>query len=106
MDINVQELKEKLGKEEKFVFIDVRESYEYEEFNLGAKLIPLGEVMAAIPDFEANKSDEIVVHCRSGKRSGMAQELFRQAGFTNVRNLEGGVLAWIEKFGNKGVGNK
>ncbi len=100
MDINVQELKQKLDQKENFIFIDVRETYEYEEFNIGAKLIPLGEVMANIPDFEANKNDEIVVHCRSGKRSGMAQELFRQAGFTNVRNLEGGVLAWIEQFGN------
>ena len=100
MDINVQELKKKLDQKEQFVFIDVREDYEYAEFNLGAKLIPLGDVIAAIPNYEAHKNDEIVVHCRSGKRSAMAQELFRQSGFTNVRNLEGGVLAWIEQFGN------
>jgi rhodanese-related sulfurtransferase len=98
MDITVQELKEKLDKGEKFVFIDVREKYEYEEFNLGAKLIPLGDFQFAIPEFEDHKDDEIVIHCRSGARSGMAQQLMQQAGFTNVRNLTGGVLAWQGAF--------
>jgi len=41
-DITVQELKQKMDAKESFVFIDVREDYEYEEFNLGADLIPLG----------------------------------------------------------------
>ncbi len=98
MDITVEELKQKLDNKESFVFIDVREPFEYAEFNLGAKLIPLGNVIGAIPDFEAHKNDEIVIHCRSGKRSATAQSWFQQAGFTNVRNLEGGVLAWIGAF--------
>lgn len=99
MDINVTELKEKLDKGEKFVFIDVREDYEYDEFNLGAKLISLGDVMTAVDDLEEHKADEIVVHCRSGARSGQAQQILEMHGFSNVRNLEGGVLAWIEKYG-------
>ena len=99
MDINVTQLKEKLDKGEKFVFIDVREDYEYDEFNLGAKLIPLGDVMDAVDDLEEHRDDEIVVHCRSGARSGKAQEILEMHGFSNVRNLEGGVLAWIEQFG-------
>lgn len=101
MDITVQELKKKLDNKEDFIFIDVREDYEYADFNLGAKLIPLGNVVGAIPEYEANKDDEIVIHCRSGARSGAAQQLFQQAGFTNVRNLEGGVLAWIDQFGEQ-----
>lgn len=96
MDISVIELKSKLEAKEEFVFIDVRESHEYEEFNLGAKLIPLGDLMMAMPELEAQKENEIVVHCRSGKRSAMAQQLMTQAGFKNVRNLTGGVLAWQE----------
>lgn len=99
MDITVKGLKDKLEKKENFLFLDVRETYEYDEYNLGAKLIPLGEIMGAIPSLEPHKDDEIVIHCRSGKRSAMAQELLRQAGFSNVRNLEGGVLAWIDEFG-------
>ncbi|MEM0993699.1 MAG: rhodanese-like domain-containing protein [Bacteroidota bacterium] len=99
MDIDVLELKKKLDNKEDFVFIDVREPHEYEEFNLGATLIPLGEVADKIGDYEDQKLSEIVIHCRSGGRSGMAQQMFQQAGFTNVRNLTGGVLAWKEKIG-------
>ncbi len=100
MDITVQELKEKLDKKENFVFIDVREQYEYDEFNIGAKLIPLGNIQTALEDLEEHKNDEIVVHCRSGQRSGMVQQLMKASGFTNVRNLIGGVLAWQEAYGN------
>lgn len=99
MDIKVQELKEKLDNKEKFIFIDVREGYEYEEFNIGAQLIPLSSITDAIAEYSDRKSEEIVIHCRSGKRSGMAQQFMQQAGFSNVRNLEGGVLAWMEAFG-------
>jgi len=99
MDITVKELKEKLGSDEEFVLIDVREPYENEEFNVGGTLIPLGEIPNSIPDLEEFKEEEVIVYCRSGKRSGMAQELLRQAGFQNVRNLTGGMLAWEENFG-------
>lgn len=94
MDITVQELKEKLDKKEDFIFIDVREAHEYDEFNLGAKLIPLGTIASAIEEYEPFKKEEVVLHCRSGARSGMAQQLFQEAGYTNVRNLTGGVLHW------------
>ncbi len=100
MDITVQELKQKLDKGESFLFIDVREKHEYEEFNLGAKLIPLGEIQMALDDLIDQKDNEVIVHCRSGARSGMAQHLMKEAGFTNVRNLTGGVLAWASAFGN------
>ena len=96
MDITVQELKQKIDNKESFLFLDVREQYEYDEFNLGARLIPLGSVMESIPELESHKNDEVIIHCRSGARSGMAQQLFQQAGFTNVRNVTGGVLAWKE----------
>ena len=100
MDINVQELKERLASgDDKFIFIDVREPHEYDEFNLGAKLIPLGDVPAALENLDGFRSEEIIIHCRSGKRSATAQAFMQQAGFTNVRNLEGGVLAWIDSFG-------
>jgi rhodanese-related sulfurtransferase len=99
MDITVQELKQKLDNKEEFLFLDVREAWEYDEFNLGATLVPLGTVIGAIEDLEEHKNNEIVIHCRSGQRSGMAQQMFQQAGYTNVRNLEGGVLAWKEAFG-------
>ena len=98
MDITVEELKEKLDKKENFIFIDVREPHEYAEFNLGAKLIPLGDVANIVTEYANHKADEIVIHCRSGKRSGMAMEFLQQNGYKNVRNLIGGVLAWQEKY--------
>ena len=98
MDINVQELKQKLDANENFLFIDVREQHEYDEFNLGAILIPLGNIAAELDNYADHKDKEVVVHCRSGARSGMAQQLMQQAGFSNVRNLTGGVLAWQEAF--------
>jgi rhodanese-related sulfurtransferase len=100
MDINVQELKSRLDAGDKsFVFIDVREPYEYVDFNLGADLIPLGSIPQKLEDLAEHKEDEIVVHCRSGARSGQAKNFMMANGFTNVRNLEGGVLAWLSAFG-------
>jgi rhodanese-related sulfurtransferase len=100
MDINVQELKEKMARGDQFFFIDVREPYEFDEFNLGADLIPLGDLMNRVWELEDRKNDEIVIHCRSGKRSEMGKMILESNGFSNVRNLEGGVLAWIDAFGN------
>ena len=99
MDITVQELRQKLESGEKFVFIDVREPWEYQEFNLGARLMPLGELMNRMWELEDHKNDEIVLYCRSGNRSGMAQSLMQAQGFTNVRNLSGGLLSWQNAFG-------
>lgn len=100
MDITVQELKKRLDAGDKsFVFIDVREPHEYQDFNLGAKLIPLGTIPTALADLEEYKDTEIVVHCRSGARSGNAKNFMLQNGFKNVRNLEGGVLAWMSEYG-------
>lgn len=94
MEISVQDLKAKMDNKEDFVLIDVREKHEYDEFNIGGKLIPLGEIMGALGDLEDIKGKEVIVHCRSGKRSAMAQYLMLQSGFSDVKNLTGGVLAW------------
>jgi rhodanese-related sulfurtransferase len=73
MDITVQELRQKIQEGEQFVFIDVREPWEYEEFNIGARLIPLNTLISQMSELDDHKEDEIVLHCRSGARSGMAQ---------------------------------
>ena len=99
MDITVQELKQKKDKGEKFVLIDVREVHENNEFNIGGQLIPLGQVMQSLDDLQDYKNEEVIVYCRSGARSGMAQNILQSAGFKNVRNLSGGVIAWAEAFG-------
>ena len=78
--------------------IDVREEHEYEEFNIGATLIPLGEIADRLDEIEHLKNEEIIIHCRSGARSGRAQQYLESEGFTNVRNLIGGMLAWQDEL--------
>lgn len=93
-DISVSELREKLQNKEDFVFIDVREEWEYEEDNLGAENIPLGQLPYELTQFEKYKNKEIVLQCRSGARSGNAKKFMESHGFTKVRNLLGGILAY------------
>ena len=96
MDITVEELKERLDKGEDLHFYDVREEHEYEEDNLGAKLIPLGELPDHLDELEPLKDEEIIIHCRSGARSGKAARFLDSQGFNNVRNVLGGILAYRE----------
>lgn len=96
-DITAAELKQRLDAGEQLHIIDVREPGEYAEYNIGAKLIPLGQVMAMqVDELEDWKNDELIVHCRSGKRSAQAGLMLETLGFQNVKNLVGGVLAWQE----------
>lgn len=95
-DINVEDLKARLDKNEKFVFLDVREEWEYEDENLGAINIPLGDLPNRLDEIEKYKNQEIVVHCRSGARSGNAKKFLESKGFTKVRNVLGGLLAYNE----------
>lgn len=97
MEITVQELKARLDAGDNVKVIDVREPHEYEEFNIGVPNIPLGEV-AFRTDEIGDKEEEIIMLCRSGGRSGNAQKLLTQMGYTRVINLKGGMLAWQEAF--------
>ncbi|AWL09608.1 rhodanese-like domain-containing protein [Aquirufa nivalisilvae] len=93
-DITIEELKERMDNNEALYIIDVREEHEFDEFNIGAQLIPLGELPERLDEIEADKDAEIIVHCRSGARSGRAKEYLSSEGYSNVRNLIGGMLAW------------
>ncbi len=99
MNITVQELKSKFDENKPISLIDVREAHEHEEFNIGGKLIPIGELPQQIPDLDIASEAEVVVYCRSGNRSMMGEYLLREAGYTNVWNLAGGMLAWQEMMG-------
>ncbi|MBN3519675.1 rhodanese-like domain-containing protein [Algoriphagus lutimaris] len=93
-DITVEDLKARLDKNEKFVFIDVREEWEYDDDNLGAMNIPLGDLPHRLDEIDQYKDQEIVVHCRSGARSGNAKKFLESKGFTKVRNVLGGIMAY------------
>ncbi len=93
-DITTNELKERLANGEKLFIVDVREPHEYDEFNIGALNIPLGSLPQRLDELESHKDEEIILHCRSGARSGNAKAYLLQQGYPNVRNLLGGMLAW------------
>ena len=81
-------------KAEEFILLDVREPHEYADFNLDARLIPLGELPQRFS--ELDKQSRIIVHCQHGRRSLQAAAILREAGFLRVTNLTGGVVAWRE----------
>src|SRR3569833_270829 len=101
-EITVQELKDKKEANEDFQLIDVREDFEYEMSNLGGVSIPLGGIL-----IEAEKIDKdkpVVVMCSCGKRSAAAIMQLEQKGYTNLYNLQGGILAWAGRGGPAGGG--
>lgn len=77
------------------LLLDVREPDEYATVHApNAKLIPLGELNARLPEIAAYKDKPIVVMCRSGRRSAQAVSLLKDAGYTQVSNMKGGIQSW------------
>jgi adenylyltransferase/sulfurtransferase len=83
-------------KGEPFQLIDVREPYEYDIVNIGAELIPLATIEEQVD--KINKDQPVIVHCKMGGRSAKAiRELEEKFGFTNLYNLKGGIIAYIDE---------
>lgn len=98
--IQVAELNHKLQNGEKIHLVDVRESFEHDEFNIGGILLPLGDIrMGDTEKIDHLKDEEVYLYCRSGNRSGQAALILETMGFTNVTNVVGGMLAWKDSFG-------
>ena len=95
--MTVETLKQKLDAREDLLVLDVREPHEYTIVNIGGKLLPLGEVPQRTAEL-GDKDREIVVHCKSGARSQKASAALKNAGFTHVSNLTGGILAWADRI--------
>jgi adenylyltransferase/sulfurtransferase len=96
-EVTVQELKAMKDANADFQLIDVREPHEYDICEIGGELIPMAEVPHNFDKIARNK--QVVVHCRSGKRSGdTIQWLEKNQGFTNLYNLKGGILAWAKEI--------
>src|SRR5947199_8759740 len=95
--VSVRELKAKLDAREPVQLVDVREPFEHEIANIdSAQLIPLGELSDRLSELDRDRLT--IVHCHSGMRSAQAVRLLRDAGFSNVFNLEGGIAKWSDEI--------
>lgn len=98
--ITATQLKARLDAGEKINLVDVREPHENADFNIGGVLLPLGQVQIMnVDELEDFKNEELIVYCRSGNRSGQACMILDTLGFTNTKNLVGGMLGWEAEFG-------
>lgn len=92
-EITVAELKKLMDKKADVELVDVREEYEYQMCQIpDSKLIPLGTLPQRY--IELNSAKETIVHCHHGGRSAKAIEFLKTKGFTNLKNLVGGIDAW------------
>ena len=90
------DLQKKLDAGETPFILDVREPNEYQINRIpGSTLIPLGELPRRYQELPRDR--EIVAHCKMGGRSAKAQDFLKSVGFSNVKNLRGGILEWIDK---------
>src|SRR5215204_4669012 len=95
-EVTAKELYDLQVRGEDIQIIDVREPHEYEIANIGGDLIPLATVSANADKIDRNK--KVIVHCKMGGRSAKAiHELEENFGFTNLYNLKGGILGWIDE---------
>lgn len=97
--ITAEELKARIDAGEQLHLVDVREPDEHAAFNIGGTLLPVGQIQNMhIDEIEQLKEKEVICYCRSGKRSAQACLVLDTLGFTDTRNLEGGMLRWQEKY--------
>ena len=99
--ISVDELKLRMDAGENLHLVDVRETVEHAEYNIGGQLIPLGKFHTMdLDELDELKDKEVICYCRSGNRSGQACMILDAMGFRDTKNLQGGMLAWKEKAGS------
>jgi sulfur-carrier protein adenylyltransferase/sulfurtransferase len=95
-EITPVELKKRLDAGDKLFILDVREPNEYQINRIpGSTLIPLGDLPRRYQELPTDV--EIIAHCKMGGRSAKAQDYLKTVGITNVKNLKGGILEWVDK---------
>ncbi|MBN1287294.1 MAG: molybdopterin-synthase adenylyltransferase MoeB [Anaerolineae bacterium] len=99
--ISVQAVKDKLDAGEDFIFLDVREPFEWEISDIDAAThhIPVGEIVERANELDMTR--DIVVYCRTGGRSAEATQTLRKMGFARAVNMAGGVNAWARQVDEK-----
>jgi rhodanese-related sulfurtransferase len=94
-ELTVQDVKQKMDRDEKFYLVDVREESEWNQdhlpdaIHLGKGIIER-DIEAKIPDTKA----EIILYCGGGFRSALAADTLQKMGYTNVLSMDGGYSGW------------
>lgn len=94
--ISAVAVKAKLDAGEKPFLLDGRNPNEFEEMHLGIgeKLIPLGALRTRFDDLPTDKNAEIICFCKISLRGYEAECILRAHGFTSIKVMEGGIMAW------------
>lgn len=94
--ISAEDFKEKLKDKQPMLLLDVRNPDEYEQMRLGVgeKLIPLGQLRKRLDELPEDKRTEIITWCKISLRGYEAALILQAYGYTNVKVLEGGIMAW------------
>jgi len=96
-EITVQELKQRLDRKDSFVLLDVREDFELKINQIPNHThIPMKEVPDHVQQW--NPDDEIIVYCKMGGRSAKVRDFLKTQGFSTVKNLTGGIDAWVREI--------
>ncbi|MBE7177558.1 MAG: rhodanese-like domain-containing protein [Mucilaginibacter polytrichastri] len=91
--VSAQEFARLLQADPSLNILDVREDIEFHTFNIGGVHVPLGILPGETGSLPWTTDDEIYVVCRAGIRSETARRILKQAGFTRVINVNGGLTA-------------
>jgi rhodanese-related sulfurtransferase len=98
-NISVEEVKSRMEAGETLHLVDVRRPEENADFNIGGVVLPLEKIQnLEYDDIEEWKDEEIIFYCRTGNRSTQACLFLEMTGFSNVKNLAGGMVEWKETF--------
>ena len=101
-EVTPREVKGMLDRGDKFYFVDCRLPNEYAITHIeGARLIPLQQINQRYDELKGHEAEKVIVHCKSGMRSAKAIDFLRQQGFTKLKNLKGGILAWADRIDPK-----
>ena len=92
MQIIPKEFKDRFSE---LMILDIRTPYEIEEFDMGGIQIPLDELLLNLEQIEHLKKQEIIIICFTGLQSKIAQKILEKRGFQRLRNLEGGLEAYL-----------
>ncbi|MBA3704582.1 MAG: rhodanese-like domain-containing protein [Bacteroidetes bacterium] len=95
-EVTVSELKELKDNQTDFQLIDVREEHELEICEIGGEHIPMGDIMDNLD--KISKTKKVIIHCRSGARSGAICAALEAEGYNNVYNLKGGIIGWANEI--------